>query len=321
MFMTLVAIITLNSKQDIKAFTYVVGLSLGFYGAKGGVFTILSGGSNHVFGPEGSYIADNNDLALALVTTLPIIWYLRLTSDNKWLRLAFSGLAILVLISVVGSYSRGALLAGAVMLSFLWLKSRGKATTGLALVLVVSLVFMVMPEQWFERMRSIDDYHADASALGRLNAWQFAMNIAETNLLGGGFNVFTPRMFTQYAPEPLNHHAAHSIYFQVLGEHGFIGLSLFLFLMLFTWLTARRIRKLTQDRAEMKWAFDLATMCQVSVIGYAVGGAFLTLAYFDLYYDLIALIVVLERWVCMQAREMPPSKTAASIPQPQGIPL
>lgn len=45
----------------------------------------------------------------------------------------------------------------------------------------------------------------------------------------------------------------------------------------------------------MKWASDLAAMCQVSIIGYAVAGAFLTLAYYDLYYSIIVLLVSLEK--------------------------
>jgi len=304
MLMILVAMVALNTKQDIKAFALVVALSIGFYGAKGGIFTVLSGGSYRVFGPALSYIADNNDLALAMVTTLPLIWYLRSVASSFWFRLAFLGLALATLIAIVGSYSRGSFLAAGVMLAFLWLKSRAKITTGLVLVVVVSFVLLTMPEKWFERMSTIDDYKEDASAMGRINAWEFAINVANSSLTGGGFAVFTPRMFVVYAPDPLDSHAAHSIYFQVLGEHGYIGLMLFLALMLATWLTARNVRKLTETQADKKWAFDLVSMCQVSIIGYAAGGAFLTLAYFDLYYDLITLIVALEKWLYLDSKKV-----------------
>jgi hypothetical protein len=41
-----------------------------------------------------------------------------------------------------------------------------------------------------------------------------------------------------------------------------------------------------------KWASDLAAMIQVSLIGYAVGGAFLGLAYFDLPYHLMIIVLL-----------------------------
>jgi putative inorganic carbon (hco3(-)) transporter len=301
LFITLLAIYALNTERDIKAFAWVIGLSLAFYGLKGGVFTLVSGGSSHVYGPAGSYIGDNNAIALALITALPIIWYLKLHAGRKWLRTVLAGLAVLTVIAAAGSYSRGAMIAGAAMLFFLWLKSTHKLSVGVVLILVVPLLFTVMPEKWFNRMDTIDNYKEDASALGRINAWHFAANVAQDNVLGGGYSVFTNRMFYIYAPEPNDHHAAHSIYFQVLGEHGFIGLGLFLALMLFAWRTGSRIVKYCQEKPELKWASDLAAMSQVSMIGFAVGGAFLTLAYYDLYYDIIALLVVLEKIVLQKS--------------------
>ncbi len=152
-----------------------------------------------------------------------------------------------------------------------------------------------MPEQWFARMNSIDDYQQDISALGRLNAWQFALKVAAQHPLGGGFNVFTRQMFYQYAPEPLNYHAAHSIYFQVLGEHGYIGLALFLALMVCAWRSGSRLQSACRGLPELAWAADLAAMIQVSLVGFAVGGAFLSLAYYDYYYFLIAALVLVEK--------------------------
>jgi probable O-glycosylation ligase (exosortase A-associated) len=292
LFLTMMAV---RTERDIKQLVWVIALSLGFYGFKGGIFTVLSGGSSHVFGPEESYITDNNALALALITALPMIWYLQQQATNRYMRLGLLGLTAATLIAAAGSYSRGALVAGAAMLTFLWLKSRTKVRTGLALLLIAPLVYLVMPPQWFGRMETIDDYHADASAMGRINAWRFAANVAESNILGGGFHVFSPRMFFVYAPEPNNHHAAHSIYFQVLGEHGFIGLAIFLVLMVCAWRSGSRIIKMCKTRPEWRWASDLAAMGHVSMIGFAVGGAFLTLAYYDLIYYIVGTLAVLER--------------------------
>ncbi|HTD02375.1 putative O-glycosylation ligase, exosortase A system-associated, partial [Undibacterium sp.] len=185
MFLLSVILLTVNTKQEIQTLAWIIGLSLGFWGLKGGIFTLTNGGSNNVYGPEGSYIADNNALALALVTALPIIWYAQLTVKYKIMRYGLIALAVICIVSAVGSYSRGALLGGGCMLVFLWLKSRQKIRTGLILLLIVPLIYTVMPDKWFDRMNTIDDYKQDSSALGRINAWGFAINVAEKNMMGG----------------------------------------------------------------------------------------------------------------------------------------
>ena len=104
--------------------------------------------------------------------------------------------------------------------------------------------------------------------------------------------MFTIATFHLYAPDPLDIHDAHSIYFQVLGEHGFIGLGIFLLLGFTTWLRCGQMIRLARNIPEMKWIGDLASMLQVSLIGYGVSGAFLGLAYFDYYYHLIAITLI-----------------------------
>ena len=86
-------------------------------------------------------------------------------------------------------------------------------------------------------------------------------------------------------------HAAHSIYFQVMGEHGFIGLGLYLLLGVLTWRSAGWIARSTEGNIELRWAGSLATMIQTSMVGFAVGGAFLSLVYFDVPYYLMGAIV------------------------------
>lgn len=299
LFMVFVSMMVLHTERDIKQYAWVVGLSLGIYGLKGGIFVVTSGGNYKVFGPSGSYIEENNGMALALVSVLPLVWHLRNQVKNKLLSLGMSAMTIFTAISAVGSYSRGALVGGAAMLTFLWLKSKNKVGTGVAVFAMVVLIMLIMPAAWFDRMHSIDDYKQDDSALGRINAWYFSVNVATHHFFGGGFNDFTARQFAIYAPNPLDVHAAHSIFFQVLGNHGFVGLTMFVVLMLCAWRTGSRIIKFCANAPELKWAADLSRMMQVCVIGYAVSGAFLSLAYFDLYYDFIVILVVLEKMLML----------------------
>jgi probable O-glycosylation ligase (exosortase A-associated) len=310
LLMVAVTIMVVQSEADLKKMVWVLVLSLGAFGAKGGLFTLMTGGSYRVLGPAGSYIAENNALALALVMAVPIIWYLRLQSDKRWLRYGLTAMAGLTVVAAAGSYSRGALLAGAAMMAFLWLKSRNKLSTGIVLLLMIPLVWLAMPEQWHARMSTIEEYQSDSSAMGRINAWYFALEVAKTHLLGGGFMVFNPAMFRIYAPNPTDFHAAHSIFFQVLGEHGYIGLTLFVSIIGSAWLTANKIIRSVRNHPDLKWASDFAAMAQVSLVGYMVGGAFLSLAYYDYFWYVVAALVITQRIVARKLKPLAALDTA-----------
>jgi len=303
LLMVLISMVVMQKRERIHAFTWSIVLSLGFYGLKGGVFALLSGGTYRVWGPAGSFIEDNNALALAIIMTMPLMRYLQLHTENKWIRRGLVVLMVASFLSAIASYSRGALLALAAMGLVFWFKSQKKLLVGLSVVSIALPLLMFMPEQWMSRMNTIETYHQDASAMGRINAWWFAYNVAKDRFLGGGFGTSNPSLFRIYAPDPQDFHAAHSIYFEILGEHGFVGLGLFLAVMVFAWRTGTRIIKIAKNQPELKWAESLAAMSQVSLIAYAVGGAFLSLAYFDLYYNLVALMVLTEQVIKLKIIE------------------
>jgi probable O-glycosylation ligase (exosortase A-associated) len=308
MLIVVLTITVTRTVNDVKALLLTVALSLGFWGFKGGLWTILTGGHNGLIGPQGTYIGDNNTLALAMVTSVPLMVALSSFAPTKWTRRAAIGLAVLTGVSVIGSYSRGALLGGTAMALFLWLKSSSKLKTGMLFALAIPLLLAAMPEQWMGRMHSIDNYQQDASAMGRINSWGFAINVANHLPLGGGFATFTPQIFQIYAPDPTVFFVAHSIYFQVLGEHGYIGLFLYLLMFFFAWRTGTRIVRKCGTNPEHAWAVTTARMCQVSIIGYMTAGAFLAMAYYDLPYYVLAILVCIEKvlFIAPQPDNTPP---------------
>ena len=291
MLMSFVVMILIRTQRDILRLVWVLVGSIGFYGVKGGIFTIRSGGTERVWGPEATFIGDNNALALALIITIPLMYYLQQNSDRRWVRHGLTGAMVLSALAALGSYSRGGLLAIAAMCLFMWIKSGKKVALGALLCLLGPLLLAFMPERWTERMDTINTFQEDSSAQGRLNAWQMAYNLARDRFLGGGFEVSDAGIFARYAPNPQDVHAAHSIYFQALGEHGFVGLALYLALGWATWRTAAAIIRLARGKSELAWALGLATMCQASMVGFAVGGAFLSLLYFDMPYYLMAVLI------------------------------
>jgi len=301
MLMTYVTFILIRDKKQVQLFVGMIIFSLAYFGVKGGIFTLTSGGQYLVWGPGNSFIAGNNEIALALVITIPLLHYLQMTTKNKLAQYGLMIAMLLCAIAALGSYSRGALLALTAMGGFLWLKSKHKARLAILLAFTIPLMLAYMPEQWTQRMVTINTYEQDQSAMGRFNAWGMAYNLANDRpLVGGGFVVTTRELFAHYAVDLGDvPRAAHSIYFQALGEHGYVGLGLYLLLGFLTWRSGVWIIRNTKDLKEYQWASSLASMIQVSLIGFAAGGAFLSLLYFDVpYYLMVAMVatrVIVEK--------------------------
>lgn len=315
-FMILLALMVLRTKTHIFALAWVAIGSLAILGVKGGIFTITSGGNYHVWGPPGSFIEDNNEFALALVMTIPLLRFLQLQLLSSTGKHLMTALMLLCAASAFGSQSRGALLAICAMALLLWWRGKNKIAVG-SLIAVVGLVaFAFLPDTWFNRMSTITTYEEDLSSMGRISAWWVAWNLAFHYPLGIGFDAARPELFALYSPYPNLIHAAHSIYFQVLGNHGFIGLGLFLTLWWLTWQSAGWLIKNSPKQPETEWCRDLGAMAQVSLAGFAVGGAFLSLAYFDLPYDIMVLVVLTRVWVSSKRweTEQTPSGIWKNIP-------
>ncbi len=289
--MTFVALTVIHDKKQIHWMIWTIVFSLAFYGAKGGLFTLLHGGNFLVWGPEGSFIEGNNEVALAFVIAIPLMRYVQIGLKKKWQQLGMTAVMLLTAFAAIGSHSRGALLAIAAMAAFLWWKSRNKFVMGVALALAGVVVLSFMPAEWFARMQTIQTYDEDSSAQGRINAWWMAFHLASERPLGGGFEIYDYDVFARYAPNPLDVHAAHSIYFQVMGEHGFIGLFLFMAIGAFTWMAASDGKRKAKGLVGLEWVAPLMDMMKVSMVGYGVGGAFLSLAYFDVPYYVMVIVV------------------------------
>jgi len=288
----LLSIILFQEKDRIIKLVCVIALSIGFFGVKGGVFAIGTGLSFRVWGPPDSFIEGNNELGLALLTVLPLFYFMHGHFQNKWVKRGLFFSMVLMMASVASTYSRGAFLGAICMMFFLWLKTNNKIVTGFMGLIVVLVIALSMPPEWYSRISTIGTYSEDASAMGRIIAWKLAGNVANDSITGGGFGgTFTVANYFKYYGV-LRGTDAHSIYFEVLGEQGYIGLIIFLSMFILGWRYGNWIIKNTKGHADLDWAGKLAAMLQVSIIAYGSGGAFLGLAYYDLPYSILALLVV-----------------------------
>jgi probable O-glycosylation ligase (exosortase A-associated) len=293
--MNFLALYLFQSRERINLLLGVIVASIAFYAFKGGIFTIRTGGVYEVSGPPESFITGNTEIGFASTVILPLIFYFWTIAEKPWQKNLLIMVIALSAIGIIGTHSRGAFLAFGILCAYFWLVSRRKIISLVLLACVVPILFGVMPDSYFERMETIQTYEEDESAMGRVNAWHFAVNLANDRpLLGGGANAFTRGLFSRYAPEPGRVHDAHSIYFEILGEQGYPGLVLFVAILFFSFRNCAAVKKKTRDVLTLKWAFDLSRMLQASFVAYAVGGSFLGLAYFDLLYHMVALTVLLR---------------------------
>ncbi len=296
-FLTMMLI---TDMEKLRRLIWVIVLSIGYFSVKGGIFTLMSGGSFKVWGPPESFIEENNSFAVAGLMTIPLMIYLAQTVQKKIIRNGLYLAVVLSLFTVLGSQSRGALIAIGAVGAFYWFKSDSKMASGVAITIIAVALLNFMPESWFHRMDTINTYEEDGSAMGRINAWEYAYNAANHNFLGMGLDSWTPETFMLYAPNPRDVHAAHSIYFSVLADHGWIGLLLFLLIFFLTWRNLEKIIKASHLDNNLKDSGILAKMIKVSLLAYFSGGAFLSLSYFDLPWHLVSIVVILNSIVAQQ---------------------
>ena len=189
-FMTFVATMFIYGKDRIRALLFVIVASIGFYGFKGGIFSIVHGGAERVQGPENSFIDGNTFLGLALNMVIPLLVALALDESRRWVRRLLYLTAGLSVIASIFTYSRGAWLGLAVIipLVLLQLKMTPRIVVVIGLVLSAAFASAIFPEKVFQRADTIANYEEDGSANQRLESWSVAWNVAKDRpLVGAGF--------------------------------------------------------------------------------------------------------------------------------------
>ncbi|MDP2073789.1 putative O-glycosylation ligase, exosortase A system-associated [Hydrogenophaga sp.] len=298
-----------RERVHMHAFILVIVLGFGLHGVLNGLKVLASAGGHNVEGPAGTMIFDRNHLSTALALTLPLLYYLYQQSRHRLIQLGFLGGFVLVALAIVGSGSRGGFIAFAVVSGWLVLTSR-KRWSALALLAFMALLFVnLAPEEWFSRLSTIETAGVDESFMGRVIAWQISSAIALNNpIFGGGFHaVQVQGIWDQFKSAPsllgflnlpvpeFSAKAAHSIYFEILGDMGFVGLFIFLGILFYAIRTRYVIkRQLRTMGKQWLWARDMADMLMLGIIAYMAGGAAVSLAYFEVIYMLVMLMEMLR---------------------------
>ena len=293
LLMTFLMVWLVTSKEKLRYLYLVTSLSFAFFAIKGALFSWQTSGQFRVYGPPDSFIEDNNALGLALNMSLPMFYFLARSEQNKWMRYLFHLSFFCGIIAVLLTYSRGALLGLMVVLTMLALRSKHKFVAAFLLIVCAWGVLAFAPGKWMDRMGNFFHGNLDNSAELRLNAWQFAFELAKHYpITGGGLKTFTPELYRRFTPQ-LDFAGPHSIYFQTLGEHGFVGLALFLTLLVSCLLGLRSLRRKARQSASTQWIVPYTHMFEIGLLAFMISGAFLELAYFDLFYQVVATVGLL----------------------------
>lgn len=298
LLMALLSIGFFQERRRLRLLLGVIAASIGFYGVKGGLFALVTGGHFMVLGPAGSFFEANTELSLVLDMCLPLLFYLAKEEQRRRLRVLLWGAFALTAVAVPFTYSRAGVLGLAAVVLMLFGRDRARWLLIPIGIIGVCAFLWVAPEQFTERMETLRHYESDGSAQLRLMSWHVGYEIAcDRPVFGGGFNVFVHReTYDLYLPEYPRAfgHDAHSIYFNLLGEHGWIGVGLFLLLIVFTLGSLESIRRTGETHPKGMWASNYARMLQASLVGWLVAGTFLSAAYFDLAYQLLCVAIILK---------------------------
>jgi len=263
--------------------------AVGFFIIKGAIITLLTGGGGlTVIGADKSFIADRGTFSIAIVMLLPFIFYFYTTTKNKLVKYTLIGFMIFSIITILGTYSRAGLITITfVFMCYLFTKIRLK--NFLFILIIIPIAINFIPGKWIERMETISTYEEDKSAMGRINAWKYGLELAqEKPLLGGGPQAFRGNLIF-FPNGKIKFVEAHSYVFELLGELGILGCLIFLYLIKSSYKILGEIKKSSDNNYRL-----LAIALRYSLTAYLVGGLFVSIAFHGLVYYLMALSFALR---------------------------
>lgn len=300
-------------RYRIHAFVLVMCLGMGFHGLIDGLKFFSSGGSHLVRGFVK--FGDNNHFAVMLVMAIPPLLYMSSYAKHSLLRLGALAAAIITIAAVIGTHSRGGFVAMTAVALWLVLTSRKRLPALTVFIAGVIFVVAIAPSAWTQRMETIQEAEQDSSFMTRVEAWQVSSAIALHNpVLGGGFHaVATQPVWDRFKGQKglLGFvdvgfvsdvfRAAHSIYFEVLGDMGFLGFFIFMALLLNALKNSIQINRMAkQGGLDLEWAVDLSRSLAATIFAFMVGGLTVSIAYTEFIYMAVMLMEVLKQEVKRQ---------------------
>lgn len=312
-----------TNRLRIHALLVMLALSAGFHGMLEGLKFIGSGGAHLSQG--NAKLGDRNHFAVLVAMVIPILIYLYNYANNRLARLGYLAVITVNFLAVISTQSRAGLVTLAALALWYLMFSRRKLMGAVAIVAVVVGMVAVAPDSWTHRMETMKSVEDDSSFMGRVMAWKRGSAIAVENpIFGGGFHsVQAASLFERFRYRQgilgfvdtgiqAYPAAAHSIYFEILGDMGFLGLFLFIGLIVNAFVNRSAISRLSRFIGPpADWARDLANALAACMLAYVVGGASISAGYFELPYLIIMLMSVVRLQVMRSFRQEKKRQSAA----------
>ena len=303
----------------------VIALSIGFVGIKGAAFVIATGGENMVWGPEGSFLEANNSIGLALAMNVPLLYYLWRIETRPWLRKLMMAMLWGSFPSIICTYSRGAWFGLAIVTGLLFLRIKHKflvvSAVGFIALIGAGTLSQLLPQRLHTRYDQLENYQEESSAESRFWSWEFCKRVGlDRPLTGGGFAFPSRDTYRQYYPEFAQRWGedktwtCHSTWLTVFGEHGFPGFIIWISLLFSCLASLRSVRTYGKMNPEYSWLVPFTDAIQAAVMAYMVVGTFLDAAYFDMFYYIVAMVIVAKEMVRVAYRTEVLNPLTASIP-------
>lgn len=318
--------LTLHTRLRIEAAALFMILSAGAIIISGGIKTIAGGGGYAtlaLFVNDNSGLYEGSTLSMVAIALIPLIFWIArngtIYPKSRWTLLFAAALIFACLLIPIGTQTRTGLICIGVLgvLMLRSVKYRFLYMGGAALLLALAVPFL--PQSYLERMSTIENAEGDESASTRLAVWRWTLEYAKDHPLGGGFDAYRANSFTYHKRVTVGEgnnqsvqtveitdeaRAYHSAYFEMLGEQGWPGLFLWLWLQLLGLWQMERIRRRlgkSEDAGDKAW-FSLATALQQGQVIYLVGALFVGIAFQSFIYMLIALQIALANVVRRQEK-------------------
>ena len=292
-------LLTVNLAHTEKRFRTLIGLLIAahVYLCFKGILQFVEGNE---FGTTGSvggnFLGDENDFAMALILIFPWAYFAIETSRSAGKKILWSLVSILLLATITLTMSRGGFVGIAVVLFYCWLRSRRKLAGAVGLVLLVAVVAMIAPEEYFSEIRSIKETD-EGTAHKRREYWMAGMRMWEEKpLIGvgpGNSKLYMPLYLDMPNANTQWGRAMHGTFPLLVAEMGAIGLILFVVLFAQCGGDLRRMRRAPirdpDRRAFVRYA---ANGTAGAIVGFLVTSIFLSALYYPHIYVLAAFCAI-----------------------------
>lgn len=259
--------------------------------------------SGRIQGVVSGLFDDPNDLALSLITMVPLIYWIIQTRATRRGRLLFIVLMVVVVSGVVATQSRGGFIA-LLGVAFMIVKESRKKMVAIFLCAIIAVaVILVAPRGAFDRFSTITSYQGEETAQIRMHMWAAGVQMfADHPVLGVGTGMFSAAYGKDYRDPGFPYNTwwtAHNTVIQVSAEMGLLGLALWIGLVIsgFSSLrTARRRISLSDldDRVKAPLSWMISAL-QTSLAGFILGAMFLSRAYDWILVIILAMIIAFLR--------------------------